>query len=492
MARYNQLDEVVYNDLGTAKYNDFHQVTPDPFYHRLPGARPVVLSQDKKQLCVLENAYNLIMTQEKNGTDVLDFDLPFDDSKSEYLVNENFIQLTDDEFVIRTVTKSRDENGEKTISVYAEATWYDLQYADPIQSGDWSDVTPDVPISDLLTGTGWSAGTVKISTLRNMNVDPGTTNRLEALKQVPDLWGGSLVFHTKDKKVDLIDGSLGDPGTSIVYQKNMKSMKAEYDTRDLITRLYPYGKNGLTIEDANNYVPYVENYQYAKQVRVRSFQDSRFTNPYHLKDQAESILDKLSVPRSSYQTKAADLSTMTGLEHEVFKLGYMVRVYDKELGVSLKTEIVKWKYNVIEPWKTELELSSVQPGLEDLLKNVVGAGSYLQSEDTVQKQDMLNLMVYNYLLNSRAESGEAYWVNNGWEIDSQNGYSGPASFKCIGEQGVEKTLTQTVNPSHRDSYTISFRANSSNLSLGSNGQAGVEVTIKYEDGTSSSEFLPLA
>lgn len=492
MAIYNQLGSVTYNRLGDIQYNDFRRMFPEAFDHRLPGARPVVFNQNMEPVAVLENAYDIFITEEKNGTDVLDFLLPFEDRKAHYLQNENGVLLAEKTYVIRTIDKSKDENGKKVVAVYAEAAWYDLQYADPMPSSTWTDETANTPMRDILFGTAWNVGVVDITAKRNLTVDSDLTNRLKALKQIPDVWGGSLVFDTKNFTVDLVDGSLADPGIAIVYNKNMKSIKAEYDTRDLITRLYPYGKNGLTIGDANDYVPYVENYQYTQQVRVRSFKDARFTNPYHLKEKAKAILSQLSVPRSSYQIKAADLSSISGLEHEAFKLGYQVNVYDKELDVDVKTEIVKWKYNVLEPWKTEIELSSTQPGLEDLLKTVTESASHLQSEDTVVQKDMLNLMVYNYLLNSRADNGDAYWVNNGWTIDAQNGYSGSGSFQCEGQYDVEKTLSQTVYPAHRDEYTISFRANTTQISKGPNGRVGVEVVVSYDDGSTSTEFLPLA
>jgi hypothetical protein len=121
--------------------------------------------------------------------------------------------------------------------------------------------------------------------------------------------------------------------------------------------------------------------------------------------------------------------------------------------------------------------------LSDLLTGTTDSDSSLSSEDSVGQDEMLNLSVFNYLLNSRADDGFAYWQNNGWEIDPINGYSGNASFKATGEAGVTKELTQEIFPSHRDEYSISFRASTQNLSLGPNGEVGIYITIKYEDGT---------
>ncbi|GAA0360911.1 phage tail protein [Bacillus horti] len=492
MSRYNQWGIHSYNDLGKSLYNQFGRAPEDSPEQRLAGASLIVLDQRRQTLAILDQASEIMLTQEMNGADSLEFVLPFHDPKAVYLRNENIIKLIGEEYVIRKIIKSREDSGMKTIWVYAEADWYNLQYAAPLEVAEWEDVKPGIPMRDILEGTGWRVGKIDVQLNRNLTLDLGLTNRLKALREVSDLWGGALIFRSRTKTVDLIAHEYEDPGIAIIYRKNMKSLEAEYDTQDLITRLYPYGKNGMTIADANEFSEYIENFQYTNQVRVRSFKDNRFTNPYHLKEKAEEILDKLSVPRASYKISASDLSHLAGLEHEYFKLGDLVNVFDAELEVNLKTQIVKWKYNILEPWNTQLELASIQPGLEELLRSVSEVASNLQSEDTVNHQDMLNLMVFNYILNSRAENGDAYWVNNGWTIDPEFGYSGEASFRCEGSMGVAKTLSQKVYPSHRDQYTLSLRASTSELTKGENARIGVEIEIKYTDGTSDVRFLAFA
>jgi len=82
-------------------------------------------------------------------------------------------------------------------------------------------------------------------------------------------------------------------------------------------------------------------------------------------------------------------------------------------------------------------------------------------------------------------------VNNGWEIDNENGYSGPASFKCVGQYGVSKVLSQRVWPAHRDAYTLSFRVATENLQPGPAARVGVEVIIRYKDGSSETKWLSI-
>ncbi|SFS75947.1 phage tail spike protein [Marininema halotolerans] len=489
---------MLYNRLGSAYYNRsfilYNQfVIPEEApYHKLSEAPIVVLDQERQPVAVLDHVTELVITEEINGEETLDLTLPFDDPKRLFLENENMIQLNHHLYVIRRVHHTRSSAGERETQVYAEALWYDLQYTDPMQKSEWADQTPYQVLQDILAGTDWRVGVCEVNALRSMSVDVGLTNRLTALREVADLWGGSIRFHGPTLTVNHVkEGGFRDPGIAIIYRKNMDEIEADYDTTDLVTRLYPYGKGNVTIKDANNGKEYLDNFQYTHQVRTRSFKDERFTNPYHLLEKTEAILEKLSVPRLSYRVRAADLSMLAGMEHESFRIGDMIRIYDEELGIDAKTHIARWQYNVLEPWNTELELESKAPTLSDLLQGGSSAG-FLQSEDSVERTEMLELMVFNYLLNSRADDGFAYWVNNGWEIDSTQGYSGKASFRCEGQLGVEKTLTQTIEPSHRDHYTVSMQIATDDFKKGPSGKLGIEVVIHYDEGDPETQFLPLA
>ncbi|MGG3737245.1 phage tail spike protein [Aeribacillus pallidus] len=489
--KYNQLGRVRYNQLGRLKYNSKGE-SIKPLYNRLPGARPIILDQNRKRLAVLENAEDIILEQEINGIDQLTFRLPWKDKKRVYLKNENLVQLVNSFYIIRRVSVRRSGFSPAEIEVYAEALWYDLQFAEPVSKARWESATPAEIISDLLDGTGWSVGNVTITRQRTLELEEGITNRLKGLSELPDLFGGELHFNTDTMTVDFTEPIGRKSGASIVYSKNLEEVEAIYDTEELVTRLYLYGKNNMTIEDANNGIPYLEDFSYTNKVRVKVIKDERFTNPFHLKEKGEDALKVLARPRSSYILKAADLSALSGLSHEEFFLGDEIMVYDKELEIDVSVRIMRWKYNVVEPWNTELQLESKQPSLTDLLTGVQEGTSFLQSEDTVDRSEMLNLHVFNYLLNSRADDGFNYWTNNGWEIDPVNGYSGNASFKATAQPGVTKSLKQTVYPSHRDSYSISMRVSTENLKVGT-GRVGVYIRIKYADGTEDEPvWIPLS
>jgi len=119
------------------------------------------------------------------------------------------------------------------------------------------------------------------------------------------------------------------------------------------------------------------------------------------------------------------------------------------------------------------------------------AADTLESTDLIDSQEMKDLVPFNHLRNSRADSGLTYWQNSGFTVDADNGVSGTASFKCEGALNTTKSLSQTITPANRQCYTFSAQIASENLSKGTNGQVGIEVTFEYEDGTTETRFIDL-
>ncbi len=80
---------------------------------------------------------------------------------------------------------------------------------------------------------------------------------------------------------------------------------------------------------------------------------------------------------------------------------------------------------------------------------------------------------------------------SGFEVDTENGVSGTASFKAVGVSGMTKSLLQTIYPANRSSYTFSAQIASEDLEKGPNGQVGIQVIFEYEDGSTETRFIDL-
>ena len=463
---------------------------PKSPYEKIGYARPVVLDENGAWEAVLENAYDIIVTGEINGEDTLSFSIPYRDAKRKYIDSEKKIQIVNDVYKVRTITDTKDTNGDTVTAVYAEAEFYDLTFSVRKEERKFDAETAEVAMAYALEGTEWSVGTVNVRTKRTWTSTE--KNALSILRAIANLHGGDLVFDCPNRLVHLLTMSGKDSGALFAYKKNMKSIERVVDTRSLVTRLYAVGADGLTFADINGGRPYVEDFTYSSEIRISTLDCSSFTNPYQMKEYAEMRLAEYCKPSVSYVLNAMDLSVLTGYEHEAWELGDYVRVEDKELGLSVTTRIVRREYNLQEPWNTVLELSTTLKNLGSSASQWDNVADALEGTSMVTNNDVREMVPFNLLRNSRADDGLAYWVSSGFEADGENGASGTASFKAEGVAGMTKSMAQTVYPANRSSYTLSAQVASQNLEkLGDNSQVGIEVEIEYEDGTTETRFIDL-
>lgn len=112
--------------------------TPKSPYEKIGYARPVVLDGNGAWEAVLENAYNIVVTGEINGEDTLSFSIPYRDAKRKYIDSEKKIQIVNDVYKVRTITDTKDTNGDTVTAVYAEAEFYDLTFTNPYQMKEYA------------------------------------------------------------------------------------------------------------------------------------------------------------------------------------------------------------------------------------------------------------------------------------------------------------------------------------------------------------------
>ena len=463
---------------------------PKSPYEKIGFARPVVLDSNGAWEAILENAYNIVVTSEINGEDTLSFMIPYRDAKRTFIDSEKKIQIVDDIYKVRTMTDTKDSEGNLATEVYAEAEFYDLTFSVRKEERKFDAETAEAAMDYALEGTEWSVGTVNVRTKRTWTSTE--KNALSILRSVADLHGGDLVFDCPNRLVHLLTVYGTDSGALFAYKKNMKSIKRVVDTRSLVTRLYAIGSDGLTFADINGGKAYVEDCTFSSDIRISTLDCSSFTNPYQMKEYTEMRLAQYSKPNISYVLNAMDLSVLTGYEHEAWSLGDYVHVEDNDLGLSVTTRVIRREYNLQEPWNTVLELSTTLKNLGSSASQWDNVADSLEGTSMVTNNDIREMVPFNLLRNSRADDGMAYWVNSGFEVAGDNGVSGTASFKATGVANMIKSMAQTIYPANRSSYTLSAQIASENLEkLSSNSQVGIEVVIEYEDGTTETRFIDL-
>lgn len=449
---------------------------------------PILLDDEGYPYAILNNAFDVFISDQvmsdSNGSEILEFKIPFNDSKRFLLTNEDVVECNNRQFIVRVVDD--DKSSDFFTSVQCEATWYELANGDPIMKCSYNTITATEMLKIILKDTGWKAGIIEPTIKRSLISDEPLT-RLQAVRMLPTLFECEMYFDTKNKTVNLVEQMGRDTDVVISYEYNTDSIKRNIDSRELVTKLWLYGKDGMHIKDVNKGFDYIENYSYYDElgkkrvIKPYIINDDRFNNPNALKSYGEKYLEDNCKPKFSYEVKVYLIS-------ERVSLGDRVVVWDKDLGVKGYMRIVNRKVNVLEPENSDLQLDNTIKNFSDQMSVTNNGGTDLASS---VGEALGEVSMFNLLLNSRADYGFNYWINRGFEIDNTKGSTGKASFKCVGEFGTEKSLQQVVDVSNRSSYTISAQVEVQDLQSITTSEFGYEIEIEFEDGTKETQFISL-
>lgn len=449
---------------------------------------PILLDDNGKPQAILQNAFDIYISDQvistSNGSETLEFKIPYNDDKRYLITNEDVVLCNNREFIVRTLDD--DKSNDFYTTVFCEALWYEIGNGDPMMTCNLITVDAKTTLDFILEGTGWTSGIIDITSKRSLSFNE-PLSRLQVVRKLPLLYECEMYFDTINKTVNLVEQLGIDTQILISYSNNSDSIKRNIDSRDIITRVYLYGKDRLNIKDVNLGYEYVEDYSYYEQLGKRKvikstvINDERFTNVNALKEYGETFLAVNSKPKYSYEVKAYILD-------EMVNLGDRIIIYDRDLGIKGYMRIVSRKINVLEIEKTELQLDNTLKNITDQMaeNSLEVANTASNSDNSVEEASMFNL-----LLNSRADYGFNYWKNRGFEIDNTKGVTGNASFKCTGSLEQEITLEQDVDVSNRDYYTLSAQVEINDLVKNDNSELGFEVTIEFEDGTKKVQFISL-
>lgn len=132
---------------------------------------------------------------------------------------------------------------------------------------------------------------------------------------------------------------------------------------DFYTRLYPVGKDGLTIEGVNDGKAYVECHDYTDRVICRRWKDERYTDAENLRDAAQAMVDAAGVPARSYECSVLDLAKIDPdkyayLGAEMYKV---VTLIDRASAKRLQHKVARYRRYPHRPDKNVITLSTV-PG----------------------------------------------------------------------------------------------------------------------------------
>jgi phage minor structural protein len=232
-------------------------------------------------------------------------------------------------------------------------------------------------MSAILAGTGWTVGTVNPTSVATFQLTDYTAP-LAALRSLPATFGGELYFDSVNKVVHLVTirGTTTVPKLFYAHGKNLAGNERIVDTSQLTTRLRGVGAAGLDITGVNGNVAYIEDYTYydsrgwPRQVKTQVLTNDALTDPNNLLSWAQGQLSTLSQPKITYNFNVA-LARADAMP----SMGDVVRVWDRELGITANARVIGRTLNIIEPWKSQLNINTAAYNLLQAL-GLLGGTQY--------------------------------------------------------------------------------------------------------------------
>lgn len=321
----------------------------------------------------LADPAGLELDERLQESEVLRFTVRADDPKADYVDNDRVVSYRSRLYRITELTTVRDGSAVR-YDVAAEALWIDL-LGFPAVTTNIVGATIGEGLGAILAGTNWAAGDVDADG-GNFSLDINQDlTALALLRAWASMTGRELVFDTNGRTVAMVLQQGTDRGIGFRYGRNLITVTRKSEP-PAATRLYAYGGGDLSISSVNpTHLPYVDNFTYytdqgislataqAKYLKVMRWTDERYLLALNLYDAAVAKLATLSQPTVSYQLAVVDLADLLPTREQV-ELGDTVRVDDAPTGIRLSTRVVRKVTRPLEPARTEVELSFLQPGLD--------------------------------------------------------------------------------------------------------------------------------
>lgn len=197
---------------------------------------------------------------------------------------------------------------------------------------------------------------------------------LELVIQMQKSFGCAVRFDTNSKTATILWPN--DIPLSNSYAIDTVNLRAAPEFKGkssgLYTRLYPVGKDGIRIGSVNNGLDYVQNLSYTDQIICAYWQDSRYTDPTDLRDDAQKRVDVASQPERSWKLSIVDLHRLNPGKWKDMSLSMftVLRLIDSNKGFSANVQVREDKVYPYYPEKNEITVSTVTRSVQRTLRSV--------------------------------------------------------------------------------------------------------------------------
>lgn len=390
----------------------------------------MLMSMDLKReyTAILENAHKVSYEKIENQIGSIEFTMPLDDPKNEFLQEMLWVELTDNENeyiglyrVMPSITQKDASNN--TITYTAQHALCTLM--DTVLFGYHEIVnrTTTEVINWLLAKQKTKHWVLKKCDFKRyfsyaFENENGLADPLFSIASPLDedyVWEWNTQVYPFE--LSLVKPQM-EPVARVQEGYNMQGFEIERDPNNLVNRVYPLGAgegvNQLNIKSVNGGKEYVEDTDSIKKHGLIEYVwvDQRFTIAQNLKDNAVAMLKKWSQPIVSWTVSAADLIKLTDepLKIDKLRMGSVVMINTNDFG-SVNLRIKKEsKADVFgAPQDIELELGNLKDDINTTLSDL----DRKQQINETYSQGATNILNYSYQDNCES----AYPANIDFYLD---------------------------------------------------------------------------
>lgn len=248
----------------------------------------------------------------------------------------------------------------------------------------------------------------------------GDYTPLQVCQQCSEVYRVYIRWDNNRKEVTIYPMAMGDPvGAFATRELNLREINYKGKSNNFATRLYAYGKDGLTLQGQTIHgqvypYPYVDDSTYSSRVICAYWQDDRYTDVDSLYDDAVEKLAVLAVPERSYDCSIVDLQATNpelygNLDFSLFSVATLI---DETKDTTVNYQVVErhvWPYhpdrNDVIFDNAPLKITNSVVQIADALENPNSTFQQIQSERIKAATDWL-LSGDGYVVARQGQDGQ--------------------------------------------------------------------------------------
>lgn len=324
---------------------------------------------------------NWCITSSLGGSKTMQFDISPQSSEYRLIAEEERIEYDGTYYNIKSINERR-----TTATVNTEIDLDSLKCR-IFTEFKYETISFTQAMSMALDGTGWSVVGVGLVTAKR-SFDLTDVTPLDIINKCTDKTMYNVSFDI-DNMHKILNISVPTPLANNVFfsdELNLKELTFKGSSSNFATRLYAYGKDGLSFAKINNGKEYIDNNSYSDKVIATVWRDERYTKAESLLADAKEKLKELAVPERSYVCEIIDLARLNKTEYSEFyiRLNSVITLIDRRRNKRLEHTVVEIKEYPNEPLNNTVTLSTSP---EKISKKLIDNATRInQISTTVDKQ----------------------------------------------------------------------------------------------------------